>query len=102
MIIERKISSYIKENQWKSILDEIRKSVELEDKWIPSAGYEIFDDEGNAIGKVTVHSMSPMMGKGIGLGYVKTGFHSAGTTIFIQIRNKTLAAKVVKLPIYKK
>lgn len=75
---------------------------ELEDKGIPRAGYEIVDNEGNAIGKVTSGSMSPMMGKGIGLGYVKTGFHTSGTTIFIQIRNKTLAAKVVKLPIYKK
>lgn len=75
---------------------------ELEGKGIPRASYEIVDDEGNAIGKVTSGSMSPMMGKGIGLGYVKTGFHTSGTTIFIQIRNKTLAAKVVKLPIYKK
>ena len=75
---------------------------ELEDRGIPRAGYEIVDDKGNAIGKVTSGSMSPMMGKGIGLGYVQMGFHTSGSTIFIQIRNKTLQAKVVKLPIYKK
>ena len=75
---------------------------ELEDRGIPRAGYEIVDGEGHVIGKVTSGSMSPMMGKGIGLGYVQTGFHTSGSTIFIQIRNKTLEAKVVKLPIYKK
>ncbi|MEQ6121707.1 glycine cleavage system aminomethyltransferase GcvT [Reichenbachiella sp. MALMAid0571] len=75
---------------------------ELEDRGIPRAGYEIVDEEGKSIGKVTSGSMSPMMGKGIGLGYVQTGFHTPGSTIFIQVRNKTLQAKVVKLPIYKK
>jgi len=74
---------------------------ELEDRGIPRAGYEIVDAEKNVIGRVTSGSMSPMMGKGIGLGYVKMGFHKPETQIFIQVRNKTLQAKVVKLPIYK-
>jgi aminomethyltransferase len=74
---------------------------ELEDRGIPRAGYEIMDAEKNVIGRVTSGSMSPMMGKGIGLGYVKMGFHKPETQIFIQVRNKTLKAKVVKLPIYK-
>ena len=46
--------------------------------------------------------MSPMMNKGIGLGYVQVGFHKPGSEILIEVRNKTLLAKVVKLPIYKK
>lgn len=74
---------------------------ELEDRGIPRAGYEIVDAEKNVIGRVTSGSMSPMMGKGIGLGYVKMGFHKPETQIFIQVRNNTLQAKVVKLPIYK-
>lgn len=74
---------------------------ELEERGIPRAGYEIVDSKKNVIGRVTSGSMSPMMGKGIGLGYVKMGFHKPETQIFIQVRNKTLQAKVVKLPIYK-
>jgi aminomethyltransferase len=82
-------------------LDKKLVGFELEDRGIPRAGYEIVDSEKNVIGRVTSGSLSPMMGKGIGLGYVKMGFHKPETQIFIQVRNKTLQAKVVKFPIYK-
>ena len=74
---------------------------EMLEKGIPRAGYEIVDESGSTIGKVTSGTMSPMMGVGIGLGYVKFGLHKSETEIYIQIRKKTLKAKVVKLPIYK-
>lgn len=75
---------------------------ELEEKGIPRAGYSIVDGSGNDIGRVTSGSMSPMLSKGIGLGYVAVGFHKPETEIFIQVRKKSLKARVVKLPIYKK
>lgn len=77
------------------------KGFEMLDRGIPRQGYEITDAEGNNIGTVTSGTMSPMMKKGIGMGYVKTGFTKADTEIFIKIRDKLLKAKVVKLPIYK-
>jgi aminomethyltransferase len=46
--------------------------------------------------------MAPSLGKGIGMGYVKTEFSSIDSNIYIQIRNNKVAAKVVKLPFYKK
>lgn len=75
---------------------------ELSDKGIPRQGYEIYSEEDELIGKVTSGTMSPSMGKGIGMGYVKTGFHKAGTKIRIAVRNRKLDAEVVKMPIYKK
>jgi aminomethyltransferase len=36
------------------------------------------------------------------MGYVKTEFSAVGSDIFIVIRDKKIAAKVVKLPFYKK
>jgi aminomethyltransferase len=75
---------------------------ELEDKGIPRAGYEITNAGGEIIGNVTSGSMSPMLGKGIGLGYVQMGYHSADSEVFIKVRNRSLKARVVKLPIYKK
>jgi aminomethyltransferase len=36
------------------------------------------------------------------MGYVSTGFHPEGTEIFVQVRDKALKAKVVKVPFYKK
>lgn len=75
---------------------------ELMDKGIPRAGYEIVDADEQLIGNVTSGTMSPSMGKGIGLGYVNFGHHKSETEIFIRVRNRVLKAKTVKLPIYKK
>ncbi|GAB3419698.1 glycine cleavage system aminomethyltransferase GcvT [Niabella aquatica] len=71
---------------------------ELTDKGIPRHGYEIADDAGNNIGVVTSGTQSPTLGKAIGLGYVQTGKAGIGTTIFIKVRDKQLAANVVKMP----
>lgn len=73
----------------------------MEDKGIPRAGYEISDEEGNVVGHVTSGSISPSLGYGIGLGYVKKPLTKPESSIFISIRNKSLKAKVVKPPFYK-
>jgi aminomethyltransferase len=75
---------------------------ELIERGIPRHGYEIVNKEGDVIGKVTSGTMSPSTGKAIGLGYVPTALSSIDSEIFIRIRNKDIAAKVVKLPFYKK
>ena len=74
---------------------------ELIDKGIPRAHYEILNADGDQIGEVTSGSMSPSIGKGIGLGYVQLGYHKPDTEIFISVRQRQLKAKVVKLPILK-
>ena len=74
---------------------------ELQEKGIPRHGYEIADAEGNVIGVVTSGTMSPVLKKGIGMGYVKPEFAKAGTDIFIKVRNKNLKAQVVKAPFRK-
>ena len=68
------------------------------DKGIARHDYPIVDSNGNAIGKVTSGTISPCLGVGIGLGYVKTEFHKEGLEIFIQVRNKNLKAVVTKTP----
>ena len=73
----------------------------LLEKGIPRAHYEIFSEEGELIGEVTSGSMSPCLNVGIGMGYVKMGFHRADTTILIGVRNRRLKAKVVKQPLLK-
>ena len=74
---------------------------ELQEKGIPRHGYEIADAEENVIGVVTSGTMSPVLKKGIGMGYVKPEFAKAGTDIFIKVRNKNLKAQVVKAPFRK-
>ncbi len=75
---------------------------ELQDRGIPRQGYDIVDNNGKKIGEVTSGTMSPSMGKGIGLGYVPTIFADVGSNINIQIRKNAVSAEVVKLPFYKK
>ncbi|MFT5103132.1 MAG: aminomethyltransferase, partial [Candidatus Latescibacterota bacterium] len=43
---------------------------ELNDRGIPRQGYDILDEHGAKIGRVTSGTMSPSLGKGIGMGYV--------------------------------
>jgi aminomethyltransferase len=74
---------------------------EMTDKGIPRHGYEIVDAEGHRIGTVTSGTMSPLLKKGIGMGYIKPEYAKAGTELYIRIRNKDLKASVVKGPFRK-
>ena len=74
---------------------------ELDERGIPRQGYDIVDEEGNKIGNVTSGTMSPSLGKGIGLGYVPTELTGLESKIYIQIRKNAVPATVVKLPFYK-
>jgi len=74
---------------------------ELKDRGIPRHDYEIADKDGKIIGRVTSGTMAPSLNKGIGMGYVTTENSTPGTEIFIQIRNKPVAATIVKTPFYK-
>jgi aminomethyltransferase len=75
---------------------------EMIDRGIPRHDYPIIDAQGNTIGKVTSGTMSPSMKVGIGLGYVAIEHAHLDGEIFIEIRDKGVKAKVVKLPFYKK
>jgi aminomethyltransferase len=68
------------------------------EKGIPRHGYEIVDVNSNVIGEVTSGTMSPSLKFPIGMGYVPTALSKEGSEIWIHIRDKSLKAKVVKLP----
>lgn len=70
----------------------------LLEKGIPRHGYELVDASGSVIGAVTSGTMSPVLNKGIGLGYVSREYAAFGSVIFVRIRNKSVPAEVVKLP----
>ena len=74
---------------------------ELDERGIPRQGYDIVNSQGDKIGVVTSGTMSPSLGKGIGMGYVPSNLRSFGTKLYIQIRKKTIPATIVKLPFYK-
>jgi len=69
----------------------------MQDPGIPRQGMAI--EEG---GEVTSGSHSPMLDRGIGMGYVDTEHTEPGTTLTIDVRGRPRRAEVVKKPIYKK
>ena len=71
---------------------------EMVDKGIPRHDYRIKDAEGNLIGRVTSGTQSPSLQKAIGLGYVLTEHSSLDSEIFVEVRDKLIKAKVVKIP----
>lgn len=70
----------------------------LERGGIPRQHHIIKDAAGNVIGEVTSGTQSPSLSKAIGLGYVATAHSKVDTEIFIEIRDKQIKAKVVKIP----
>jgi len=74
------------------------RGFELIDRGIPRKDYEIVNENDEVIGRVTSGTMSPMLQKGIGMGYINKGYTKFDTEIYIKVRNRKLKAKVVKIP----
>jgi aminomethyltransferase len=72
--------------------------IEMIERGIPRHGYEIQKREGEIIGQVTSGTQAPSLQKAIAMGYVKVAYSKIDTEIFIKIRDKRVAAKVVKMP----
>ena len=76
-----------------------RIGFEMMGRGIPREGYPI-TFSGSEIGQVTSGTQSPVLNKGIGMGYVRSEYSNPGTTFNIRIRSGEIPAKVVKLPFY--
>ncbi|MEI7420609.1 MAG: glycine cleavage system aminomethyltransferase GcvT [Prolixibacteraceae bacterium] len=71
---------------------------EMIDRGIPRHDYVLANSSGIPIGRVTSGTQSPILEKGIGMGYVPTELAVPGCEIFLEVRGKLLKAKVVKMP----
>jgi aminomethyltransferase len=76
---------------------------ELVEKAVPRHGFRILDPAtSHPIGEVTSGNLSPLLQKGIGLGYVPVRYAEPGASILIEIRSKLVPAYIVKPPFYRK
>ena len=75
---------------------------EMVDRGIARHGYHVVDEQGERIGEVTSGTHSPTLGKAIGLAYVPYGLRKRGTELAIRVRKRSLKARVVKTPFYKR
>jgi aminomethyltransferase len=69
----------------------------MEEKAIPRQGMAIAEG-----GEVTSGTHSPMLERGIGMGYVPSPIAQPGEEITIDVRGKPRRAKIVEKPIYKR
>jgi aminomethyltransferase len=100
------ITKFTKEFTARPIIEKVkadgvrRKLVgfEMIDRGIPRHHYKIKDAAGSEIGIVTSGTQSPSLQKAIGMGYVAADHSTFDTEIFIEVRDKLLKAKVVKVP----
>ncbi|NLY11847.1 MAG: glycine cleavage system aminomethyltransferase GcvT [Firmicutes bacterium] len=67
----------------------------MEERGIPRQGYPIVLN-GEEVGRVTSGSMSPTLGKAIGMGYIKVEHAQPDTIISISIRGKESKARIIQ------
>jgi aminomethyltransferase len=91
-------SSAIFEKQKKEGASRKLVGFEMVDRGIPRHNYLIKNSAGSIIGNVTSGTQSPGLAKAIGMGYVSADNANIDTNIYIEVRDKLLKAKVVKLP----
>ena len=74
---------------------------EMVDRGIARHGHGVYVD-GDRVGTVTSGTMTPYLKKAIGMAYVPVEASAAGTEISVAIRDRRVAAQVVKMPFYKR
>ena len=89
--------NYLKMQKNEGVSKRLRGFMLLE-RGIPRHNYEIANSEGVVIGKVTSGTMSPVLNKGIGLGYLDIDYAAFGTVVYVMVRNKKIPAEVVRMP----
>jgi aminomethyltransferase len=69
----------------------------MDDRAVPRQGMPIVEG-----GEVTSGTHSPMLGVGIGMGYVPSELAAAGSKLTLDVRGRSASGHVVKKPIYKR
>ena len=75
---------------------------EMVGRGIARHGYPLLDSSGTTVGVCTSGGPSPTLGNSIGLGYLPIALSAVGTTFLVDCRGKSIDAKVVKPPFYKR
>jgi aminomethyltransferase len=76
-------------------------ALEMLDRRIPRPHFPVYVD-GRRAGELTSGTFSPTLNKGVGLGYLESGYAKTGTQVEIEIRNERHPARIVRKPLYKR
>jgi aminomethyltransferase len=75
---------------------------EMVGRGIARHGYPLLTSDGKPAGVCTSGGPSPTLGKSIGLGYLPLALSAIDTAFMVDCRGKSIEAKVVKTPFYKR
>lgn len=75
---------------------------ELLEKGVPRHGFTMLSSASEPIGEVTSGNLSPLLQKGIGLGYIRSEYAKPETGVMIDIRGKLVPARITTPPFHKK
>lgn len=76
--------------------------LQMIERGIPRSGYDVLDEAGRVVGRITSGTQSPTLGVGIALSLLDRSLSAPGTEVWVDIRGKKLLAHVVPLPFYKR
>lgn len=79
----------------------VRVGFRMREKGIPRQGRDIRSND-ETVGKVTSGTFSPTLKVGIGMGFVRRAYSEAGERVSVRIRDRDVAAEVVRLPFYQR
>jgi len=82
--------------------EKLRVGFEMTGKGIPRYGYELVTTQGKKIGDVTSGTFSPLLRRGVGMGYVPPEFSEPDTELAVVIRKKQISCRVKAFPLYDK
>jgi aminomethyltransferase len=89
------------ERRQKDAMLPVRVGLEMQGKRLAREGAAI-ECQGAVVGRVCSGTFAPTLQKAIAMAYVAPGLASPGTLLEIDIRSKREAARVVRLPFYKR
>ena len=92
------IGSEIFKNQINNGIKKKLVGFKLKNRGIPRVDYKIYDSSNIEIGVTTSGTFSPVLKKGIGLGYVNFDSLGNSTDIYIKIRNEFIESEIIKPP----
>ncbi len=76
--------------------------LEVIGRGIPRHGYPVLSADGSPIGAVTSGTFSPTLKTGIGLAYIETAASALETEVAVEIRGRSVPARIVKPPFYRR
>ena len=71
------------------------------DRRVPRQGYPVVS-AGAVVGRITSGTLSPTLGKAIGMAYVPAALAAPGTALLVDVRGTQVGAEVVPLPFYRR